>query len=308
MTAYAESHALPVEHGSVTTRASRWPNVPALARWRSAGSTMATAAIVLATMLSAWAMINIVPTSPSANPPHLAVAPPPATPTGTDQAVELCGSTDIYFGCPSLIDLVGGNVIQRSMLDSLPDDVQDVQLAGWALAPGASIAGGDDFPAGVAVDVVVSGAYVAIFDVPVVVARGGVINRAYQYLDPGTQVELVRGDAVAYLLGGLLELHSALSVERLEFKRATLSAGPIMPAALPDGVTTREEATGTLPRPITDYEPDVSIGFWYLQVREGAFPPPAWQDATTFVLGPVDPQRGPAGTEGFVLVVRETIG
>jgi hypothetical protein len=222
----------------------------------------------------------------------------------------LCAPTDPYFGCGVLIRPVGRMNIWPPNLDAAAREARQVQLQGWAIAPGVSTPGGDGGGAatGVVVDVVLAGAYVATFDVPVVVSPGGITNDAIQYLDAGATVELGRGDAVAYQLGGLVEIDNPLSTQRIEFKRAVIYEGDIGAfSQTADGITTRVEADGSLPQAIGSYRGQAHVDLWFVEeILPGAYPPESWSDAT--IIGPVDPQRGPEGTEGFVLVIGPSMG
>lgn len=279
---------------------------------RSAWRSLATAALLVVTLLGAYFAI-LVPNDANERPP-LASAPARTVPGATPTLAERCETTDWYFGCSVLIQLVGHNFINLPGIDEPDRDVRQVQLQGWAIAPGASLVGADagDAARGVVVDVVLAGAYVATFDVPVIVSPGGVTNEVIQYLDAGAMVELVRGDSVSYQLGGLVEVHNPLSGQRVELKRAVIYEGDVSTfSATAEGVTTRVETDGVLPLPLGEYElygNEVMVELWYLQVHEESYPPPYWQSEATLLLGPVDPQRGPAGTEGFVLVIQESAG
>lgn len=278
----------------------------------SAGRSLATAALLVVTLFGAYLAI-LVPNDSNDGQP-LASAPARTVPDASPTLAEKCETTDWYFGCSYPIQLIGHNFVALSDIDESARDVRQVQLQGWAIAPGGSLVGAEpgDAARGVVIDVVLSGAYVATFDVPVIVSPGGVTNDVIQYLDAGTTVELVRGDSVSYQLGGLVEVRNPLSGQRVEFKRAVIYEGDVSAfSATAQGVTTRVETDGVLPLPLREYElygNEVRVELWYLQVHEESYPPPYWQSDATLLLGPVDPQRGPAGSEGFVLVIQESAG
>jgi len=155
----------------------------------------------------------------------------------------------------------------------------------------------------VVVDFVVSGAYTATFDVPVIVSQrvGGSGNRPIEYVDPGTPVELGRGESVSYQLGGLAELRNPLGRRVTHFKRAVVYAGDVAAthAAGVPGVTMRANGDGVLRRPLA---PGTSIGLAFVDIPEGAaFPPEEW--AETVTIGPVNAETAPEGTQGYVLLV-----
>lgn len=298
------------------------PSFPGTGQWKPLIRTLrhpmigglATAALLAVMFIGAY-LAFFTPNDPnSGNPtvPAAAIGPSPEA-SPASEPYE-CATTDPYFGCPQLLRQVGINIAWYPNLEESALEARQVQLQGWAIAPGASLAGADegDAATGVVVDVVLSGAYVATFDVPVVVARGAVTNDLNQveYLEAGATVELGRGDSVSYQLGGLAEIHNPLNSQRIEFKRAVIYEGDISAfSATADGITTRVEADAVLAEPIgsnSSNSNETRVEFWYLHIRRGAaFPPPLWEGAT--VIGPVDPQRGPEGTDGFVLVIGNTI-
>lgn len=227
-----------------------------------------------------------------------------ASPEASPRAAFVCPS-DAWFGCPDPLRLVGGGIVWHPNLEDAVLEARQVQLQGWAVAPGAAVVGvdGGDAASGVVVDFVLSGTYVATFDVPVVVGPGGWTNdRPIEYLDAGETVELGRGDAIAYQLGGLVELHNPLSQQRIEFKRAVIYEGDVSAfSATADGVTTRVEGDATMPEALGAVgQGNTWVQLWYGWVLPGMeFPPQQW--ATDTVIGPVDPQRAPEGIDGFIL-------
>jgi hypothetical protein len=214
-----------------------------------------------------------------------------------------CGETtdQPYTDCQYLLDWLGTNTFKTD--DVLADAAPQVQVQGWAITPESTQTGveGDASAQGFVVDFVLAGAYAATFDVPVVLSHGGVTNRSVEYIDAGKVVELVRGDSVSYQLGGLVEIHNPLTTQRLEFKRGVICDGDISSfSATSKGVTTRTEGQTTLPESLN--LPQLQVSLYHIQKPEGTTLLPPWfaQDA---VIGPVDPQSGPEGTEGFILVV-----
>ena len=269
---------------------------------------VATAALLVITLLGVYVSL-LAPREE--RPGHPAAAPFASPGVGTPEVWQ-CESTDPYFGCAyNALDLLGHGLVQPQFLalDDASRGALQVQLQGWVVAPGETLVGADasDAAQGVVIDVVLSGTYVATFDVPVVVAPGSVTNDQIQYLDAGTPVELGRNDTVVYRLGGLVEIYNPLSTQRIEFKRAVFYDGDISTfSATADGITTRVEGDATLPEGIGAYEGGMSVTLWYVHVRPQGFPPSQWEDYT--IIGPVDPQRGPEGTEGFVLTVGRAMG
>jgi hypothetical protein len=277
---------------------------------------LATAALLAITLIGAYLAV-LAPNDPKPDPPTVAAAAPSLSPEASPEVKPYeCTTTDTYFGCPRSIRNVGANQVWLPHFDAPALEADQVQLQGWAIAPGAVLPGADtdDGTAGAVIDFVLSGAYVATFDGPVVVHRGAITNDLNQvaYVEEGGTFELVRGDSVSYQLGDLVEVHNPLNVERIEFKRAVLYTGDISAfAQTADGVTNRIEAGAALRGTIgaivgaTQYN-ELRVVLVYLQIHRGAaFPPAQWEEAT--VIGPVDPQHGPEGTDGFVLVIGNTI-
>jgi len=208
-----------------------------------------------------------------------------------------------YARCMSAVRDLGRAFVWPS--DLLSNDEQQVQLQGWAIDPGNSQPGGTgDAATGAVVDFVINGAYVATFNVPVAVIPGGVTNDPIIYADAGETVELSRGDAVSYELGGLIEITNPLSVQRLEFKRSIIYTGDIESfSATANGVVTNVEGDTTLPAGTGTNPGDVTISLLYAQILPGLSSLPADEMGVLAIIGPVDPQRGPAGTEGFILLI-----
>jgi hypothetical protein len=267
-------------------------------------NAFATAALLVVIVLGAYLAL-LAPRGGGGGAPTVPAVAPNASPSpGSAQSLQ-CSATDPNYGCTNLMRPVGRTHIWPPNLSDAALEASQVQLQGWAVLPGATITGVDagDQANGVVVDIVLSGAYVATFNVPVVVASGGVTNDAIQYPEPGTTVELGRGDSVTYQLGGLIEINNPLTVQRLEFKRVVIFDGYVGAfSATSDGITTRLESAGTLPQTLRAYGEYADVELWYFEELNGSeFPPPEWE--TSLVIGPVDPQRGPDGTEGFVLVI-----
>jgi hypothetical protein len=271
---------------------------------------IATAALLVVTLVGAY-FAFLGPQGESGGTPTVPAVAPAASPSPDSAESYLCESADPYFGCAfNALRLVGSGGIWSPNLSDAAREARQVQLQGWAVAPGSTITGidGSSETTGVVVDVVLSGIYVATFDVPVVVNLGGITEGMIQYLDPGTTVELGSGDAVTYQLGGLTDLHNPLSVRRLEFKRAVVYEGDISAfSTTTDGVTTRVEGDNTLPQAIGSFRSEAIVQLWYIHVLPGTtFPPTQFADDT--IIGPVDSQRGPASSEGFVLVIGPSAG
>lgn len=277
---------------------------------RAVGS-FATAILLVITSIGVYLTMFAPSSNLGSNPTVTAssfIGTPEASPTARDTPCFPYVGT--YFGCLLRADLVGSNHVSVANYDEAALAARSVELQGWAIAPGNSIAGAEDGGAasGIVVDYVIAGTYVATFDVPVVVHPGGWTNDVIQYLDPGMTVELSRGDSVSYQLGGMVEIHNPLTIQRLEFKRAVIYQGDISAfSTTADGVTTRSEADGSLPAefPMSD----AGIDLMYVNFYPGKSLPTDRPDHSVgTIVGPTDPQRGPEGTEGFVLVIRTSMG
>jgi hypothetical protein len=272
--------------------------------------SLATAALLLITLSGVY-LTMLTPRDGSGSPTSTFGAFAPGSPeAGTSQDDFPCVETyDVDFGCATRVDSIGSGYVWPDNYNHAALQARSVQLQGWAIMPGKTLTGAtaDSATSGVVTDFVISGAYVATFNVPVVVVPGGWTNDPVQYLDAGQPAELVRGSTVTYQLGGLVEIHNPLDVQRLEFKRAVIYQGDISAfSATSDGVTTRGEADGTV-----DNTPDLAQihpELWYVNLKIGESIPPVQSDRVNAVVGPTDPQRGPEGTEGFVLVIRRSEG
>jgi len=275
------------------------------------------AAALLLLGLVGWGVIGQVGGGSDPTPTAALLAPSAGTPVANEAPVvdgtPVAGGDSCltlpnpYFTCPNMVHTLGTAFIWPPEL--LGNNEHQVQLQGWAITPGSTLPGVENGAAsGMVVDFVINGMYVATFDVPVVVIPGGITNDAIQYLDAGDLVELSRGDAVSYELGGLIEIRNPLSVQRLEFKRGVIYDGDISPfSATTDGVTNRVEGNTILPAATGSKPRQMTLWLGYVQILPGIpFPPESMGALAT--VGPVDPQRGPAGTEGFVLLITPTRG
>ncbi len=239
-----------------------------------------------------------------------------ASPEASGAVDNACDSTDSYFACEQQANLIANSFVFYPNIDATALDVRQVQLQGWALEPGTIVSGvdaADSTAKGAVVDFVISGAYEATFDAPVVVFRSAITIRPnIEYHDAGDVIELGSGDAVSYQLGKLVELRNPLGTLRVEFKRAVIYEGDITAfSAVPAGATTRMEGETTLSDSLVALFPppgrEVSFELWYVRLVPGEpFPPTRWTDATS--IGPVDHQNGSEGSEGFVLVIRGVQG
>jgi hypothetical protein len=227
-----------------------------------------------------------------------------ASPTG------LCAKNqrDMFGGCLSTLDRIGGINFSTGELSESP--AQNVEIQGWAITPGNTLNGvqANESTRGVVIDFVLDGAYSATYSVPVTVVHAWFGVGYYDYVDAGVTVELTRGDTVSYSLGGLVAVHNPLSVQRLEFKRAVIYDGNIDAfSTTSDGVTTRKEGDTTMYVDDSSSNGGLTASLYYIQNLYGTEGfPPVWASLTT--IGPVDPQNGPEGADGFELVIEPTRG
>jgi hypothetical protein len=164
-----------------------------------------------------------------------------------------------------------------------------VQLQDWTVEPGAKLPGTTSSAAvGEVVDFVTEGAYAATFRVPVVVNRG-IPVLARQAFDPGTTIELVRGDSVTYPLGGLSEIRNPLFEQRLAFKRAVIYEGDISGLSeVSAGISTSVDGDVTLPVGVAA-PGGMSIAIWFVWYDPSVFPASGWEYAR--IVGPVIPNQ-----------------
>jgi hypothetical protein len=273
---------------------------------------VATAALLIVTMLGAY-LAFIAPGGGRNGTPTVPAVQPGASPSPEMNWTNKCDRGP-YYDCINYLDFAGSGYISRSALSGPAREAREVQLQDWVISPGTEVATVADsvHASGVVVDFVLTGAYVASFNASVVVSRawtsGG--GATIEQPNPGTTVELGRGDTVTYEVGELTEVRNPLSVQPLQFKRAVIYKGDINSwiGTTSSGVTTRVEGNATLPQTIGSYELDPTANLWYIQVAPGpSFPPTQWEDDTT--IGPVDPQQGLGdGSEGFILVIEPAKG
>jgi hypothetical protein len=242
-------------------------------------------------------------------PTTAALAPRPdgSTPTALEQRPCLA-LPNPYFDCPNAMRNVGFTGSWTG--DALDGGEYQVQLQGWAIATGSSVAGGQSTDSeGWVTDFVINGAYTATFSEQAIVNPGGWTNDAIQYIDAGQPVELVRGDNVSYRLGSLVEIKNPLAEQRLEFKRAVIYRGDITSLSMTaDGVTTRAEGDTTLPAKVgVEHRSSLALSLVTLDILPGVPFPPASLHVNAYI-GPVDPQTGPADLQGFVLFLYDMQG
>jgi hypothetical protein len=187
-------------------------------------------------------------------------------------------------------------------------------MQGWEIDSAERVAFSTD-PAnlvtGVGVDVVVSGAYRATFDGPVVVTRpvaGG--DSTYFYPDAGAAVELSRGDSVSYQLGTKTEVVNPLEVTTLQFKSILFYEGDPTPENLVLDGNYRARLDGgesaELSVPISEFD---TVQLTYIHLLPGHPFPPEGTNWATPVLGPIASTLvGGGPDEGFVVWVGNGLG
>lgn len=308
----------------IPTRTSDLPEVTVPPRLRPAGhlsrrwfpsarwvNWFATAALLLVTLIGA-SLALLAPRGEGGGTATVPAVAPIASPSPGSAGSYQCPPGSPYFGCANA-RVVGSAGISPSFLPDADREARKVQLQAWTLAPGTAVTGvgESDVTTGVVVDFVLAGAYVATFDVPVIVSRANISGfgaSSSQYPGVGNTVELGRGDAVTYQLGGLTEIHNPMSIQHLEFKRAVIYKGDISAFSTSyEGVTTRVEGNTELSQATGSLSTDLGFTLYFINVVPGfQFPPSQWTDSTS--IGPVDPQNSPAGSRGFVLVIRPPQG
>jgi len=271
------------------------------------GRWLIAALIVLSVAGGTWWSQQGGSGDPTPTTAALAPRPDGSTPTALEQRPCLA-LPNPYFDCPNAMRDVG---FTGSWIGGALDGGEyQVQLQGWAIATGSSVAGGQSTDSeGWVTDFVINGAYTATFSEQAIVNPGGWTNDAIEYIDAGQPVELVRGDNVSYRLGSLVEIKNPLAEQRLEFKRAVIYRGDITPfSATAGGVTTRAEGDTTLPAQIgVKHRSSLALSLVTLDILPGVPFPPASLHVNAYI-GPVDPQTGPADLQGFVLFLYDIPG
>lgn len=228
--------------------------------------------------------------------------------------IDPCGGAAPYFPCTGPGPLVGIGSVVGSLYD--PDvtaGITEFEMQGWTVEPGqtVSLSSASSTPVpGIGVDIVTAGAYAATFSGPVTVSRTGPLVTFYEYPSAGTRVELSKGDAVSYAFGTRTEIVNPLETQPLTFKSLAFASVPAASAATPQpsGIQSVEgdarvvvDGRGTLPQALDEYDNgDMQIWLTYSQL-DPARPFPPTIDSGAVVLGPVDPQYGPEGTEGYIV-------
>jgi hypothetical protein len=268
----------------------------------------ATIALLLTTAFGAWRG-GIIPSNQKPNGTNVAAPFLGATPesSGTP-AADPCGNVPRYIPC-------GGNSeVGVGMFDpkSVPGEalaVTKAQLQGWELDGSETVQFSTPVEPvlGVAVDVVIMGAYRATFSAPVSVFRaypGG--GGTWQYPDSGTAIELSRGDSVSYQIGTKTEVENPFTATTLKFKTILFYDGNSSPENLmADGnFRIRVDGNGTLTEPLAELgAPEISVRLGYISPMPGMELPSATRFYTP-VIGPVASTQALGGSnEGFVVWV-----
>jgi hypothetical protein len=272
----------------------------------------ATIALLVATALGAR-FGGILPSDNEPKSTRIA-APFAATPESGTPAPDFCAGVSVYLPCGNAADEVGFGSISLERYDADDLTVSKSQMQGWELDGSQSITFSDPITpvSGVAIDVVVFGAYRATFSEPVVVTRlypggGGPI----EYPDANTLIELGSGDSVTYQIGVKNEVANPFSTKTLKFKTVLFYEGDPSPENLMAGgnYRTRVDGDGTLPKALNEYStPEVAIMITYASIIPG-HPFPGDGTYADVVLGPVASTLiGGSPDEGFVVWIYTIAG
>jgi len=193
---------------------------------------------------------------------------------------------------------------------NLPDEalkVSKVQMQGWEVPGSETVTFTEPINpvTGVAIDVVVGGAYQATFSAPVVVSRPSPEGTTFfQYPEAGSSVELSRGDSVTYEIGTRREVKNRFSATAIQLKTILFYEGDASPENTLGGgqYQAKTEGDGTLPMALSDYSGSgVTVTLTYVHVPpDDSFSP--HMPNMSAVLGPVgniEPQDNP--NDGFVV-------
>lgn len=232
-----------------------------------------------------------------------------------DASIESCGGAAPYFPCTGPGPLVGIGFVVGSLYDAqVTAGVNAFEMQGWTIDPGQSVslvATSSTPVRGIGVDIVTGGAYAATFSGPVTVSRTGPLNTSFEYPAPGTRVELSKGDGVSYALGTRTVISNPLESAPLLFKSLVFAPklkGGAAATPAPESIemaggiaTVVVDGQGTLPQALDEYDDgDMQIWLTYSQIHDPASFPPTIRSGAV-VLGPVDAQDGPEGTEGYIV-------
>lgn len=279
----------------------RWRDVPR--RSLGAVATIVLIVVSLATMfLTVWSRPEGVDFLRSAR--FVVGATPAASP---ESCTGDCPGASVAF---QYTQPVGSGFINKPDLSDDDLAANAVQLQDWKVLPGATIAipaGANGISHGAVADVILDGAGAMTIDGPAVLTRA---DNSVTYLEAGTMVELGRGDMITYAAGKARTLHNPLATRLLSMKSAIFYvAGSTPPrVGLPsDNLRVRIDGNGVLPKPLKDYpNNEVGVALEYAQI-DPSLPLPIERWSRTRIIGPVDPQAGPAETEGYFLWVSEVL-
>ncbi|HET7055720.1 MAG TPA: hypothetical protein VFI12_04605 [Thermomicrobiales bacterium] len=280
-------------------------------RWTAIAATIA----LLLTTLAAGYLGGLLPAGNGSGPtrnvaaPYLVNGTPVAgTPVSGTPVANVCDTVGRYLPCGPNPE-IGPGMFDPSRLPAEALDVTKAQLQGWEVEGSGTVtfSAPHNPVTGVAVDVVVMGAYRAKFSAPVTVYRaypgsGGV----WLYPEAGAQIELSRGDSVSYQIGTKTELENPFNAWTLKFKTALFYDGDPSPGnfGAAGNVQVRIDGDGTLPKPLAELgAPEISVEISYATLPEVGAP----ISGTTFltpVIGPVASTQVLGGpNEGFVVWV-----
>jgi hypothetical protein len=299
------------EHAAV--RRSRVPSILGgrAVRWTAIAATIA----LLLTTLAAGYLGGLIPAGNESEPtrnvaaPYLVNGTPVAgTPASGTPVANVCDTVGQYLPCGPNPE-VGPGMFDPSRLPAEALAVTKAQLQGWEVEGSGKVAfSAPHYPvSGVAVDVVVMGAYRATFSAPVTVYRvypGG--GGTFQFPEAVAQIELIRGDSVSYQIGTKTEMENPFHSWTLKFKTALFYDGDPSPGNIgaAGNVQVRVDGDGTLPKPLAELgAPEISVEISYATLPDVGAP----ISGTTFltpVIGPVASTQALGGTnEGFVVWV-----
>jgi len=280
-------------------------------RWTAIAASIA----LLLTTLAAGYLGGLYPQGSGSEPtrnvaaPYLVNGTPVAgTPASGTPVANVCDTVGQYLPCGPNPE-VGPGMFDPNKVPAEALNVTKAQLQGWEVEGSGTVA----FSAphnpvtGVAVDVVVMGAYRATFSAPVAVYRaypGG--GGAWQYPEAGAQIELSRGDSVSYQIGTKTELENPFNGWTLKFKTALFYDGDPSPGnfGAAGNVQVHIDGDGTLPKPLAELgAPEISVEISYATLPEVGTPIRGTSFLTP-VIGPVASTQVLGGpNEGFVVWV-----
>lgn len=301
----------PVE---VTSPAATLPG-----RIRRAGMRWAAIAATVALVLTTSAGGFLATRGPGDGGRATSVAGFQASPEAVNDYVDPCPRQP-YYPCGATPQ-IGQALVVGTLFPPEATAGTNVTMLGWTVHNGETVTfdpADTQIVPGVAIDIVVDGAYSATFSGPAVIQRGTPLGTSIEYPTAGDAVELGQGDSVSFAQGTRVEVTNLNTTRPLIFKSIVIHDIPEADTGVPGSgqsvegnpmggaATYQVDGMGTIPMSISQYpRQEFGVFLTYSQVIPDV-PVPANVGDSAVIMGPVAPTdfvfpelTPEEGTEGY---------